>query len=449
MVWGVCRRLLANHHDAEDAFQATFLVLVRKAASIVPREMVGNWLYGVANQTALKARALAAKRRTREKQVVAMPEPAAADGDLWRDLQPALDAELRRLPETYRAAIVVCDLEGRTRKEAARQLGWPEGTVATRLTRGRALLARRLQRHGLVVGGAVLGAVCSQATASAAVPAGVVSATIKAATGDPTGVSANIARLTDAVVKAFFLKKLKTVSLALLGAALILLLAGFGLSSLNPDAPPEQAPVPAHASQTSRPPAGAPAAVSAPVKARTDREVLQGTWRLVKMVVPSKNGPVTTTFEENKGLLYEFKDEKLVVTALGKDGFGDGAILADPELTRVIMSAYFGDRGAVFGKIDPEQLKKLMEQFNAGGGAWGKMVSEFVVKLDEKANPRTMDQVVSVSGMDYVILKGVYALQGDTLTIWNAAGLGAERPTAEDVAAGTNCTVSVFERVRR
>src|SRR5436309_14116821 len=83
MVWGVCRRILHNHHDAEDAFQATFLVLVRKAGSVVPREMVGNWLYGVAHQTALKARATTAKRQVRERQVADMPEPAVPEQDLW------------------------------------------------------------------------------------------------------------------------------------------------------------------------------------------------------------------------------------------------------------------------------------------------------------------------------------------------------------------------------
>src|SRR6516225_7144032 len=104
MVWGVCRRILHNDHDAEDAFQATFLVLVRRAATITPREMVGNWLYGVARQTALKARALRAKRRARERQVSAMPEPAVTEQDLWHDLQRLLDQELSRPPDKYRAA---------------------------------------------------------------------------------------------------------------------------------------------------------------------------------------------------------------------------------------------------------------------------------------------------------------------------------------------------------
>src|SRR5713226_8552398 len=117
MVWGVCRRILRNHHDAEDAFQATFLVLVRKAASVVPREMVANWLYGVARTTALRANAVAAKRRLRERQVRNMPEPEAVQSDLWEHLQPLLDQGLSRLPAKYRVAIVLCDLEGKSHKE--------------------------------------------------------------------------------------------------------------------------------------------------------------------------------------------------------------------------------------------------------------------------------------------------------------------------------------------
>src|SRR5437667_8558775 len=111
MVWGVCHRVLQSHHDAEDAFQATFLVLLRKATCIAPREMVGNWLYGVAHQTALKARATTAKRRAREKQTMDMPEPVAPPHDLWPDLQPLLDQELSRLPDDYRVVIVLCELE--------------------------------------------------------------------------------------------------------------------------------------------------------------------------------------------------------------------------------------------------------------------------------------------------------------------------------------------------
>ncbi len=222
MVWGVCRRLLRNHHDAEDAFQVTFLVLVRKAASIASRELLANWLYGVAFQTALKARATAAKRRARERQVEELPELEVIKPALWLDLQPLLDQELSCLPDKYRIPVVLCDLEGKTRKEAAQQLGWPEGTVAGRLARARAMLAKRLGRHGLAVSGGVLGTVVSQNMASAGVPASVMSNTIKTGTllaaGQVAGISPHVAALIEGVMKAMLMTKLKA------GAAVLLTL---------------------------------------------------------------------------------------------------------------------------------------------------------------------------------------------------------------------------------
>ncbi|HEV3313120.1 MAG TPA: sigma-70 family RNA polymerase sigma factor [Chloroflexota bacterium] len=213
MVWGVCRRLLANHHDAEDAFQATFLVLVRKAATVLPREMVANWLYGVAYTTAHRANVAAAKARRRERQLVEMPEPAVAEPDLWADLRPLLDQELTRLPDHYRVVVVLCDLEVKTRREAARQLGLPEGTVASRLARARALLAKRLAGYGLGVSGGALAALLSQEVASARVTTSVVSSTIKAANpfaaGQAAAVSVKVAALTEGVLKIMLLSKLK------------------------------------------------------------------------------------------------------------------------------------------------------------------------------------------------------------------------------------------------
>src|SRR5262245_14285996 len=233
MVWGVCRRILRNHHDAEEAFQATFLVLVRKAVSIRQREMMANWLYGVAHQTAMKARAMIAKRRTREQQGMAMPEPQAPDQDTRNDLQPLLDQELCRLPDRYRVAIVLCDLEGKTRREAARQLGLPEGTLAGRLTRGRAMLARRLARRGLAVSGGAVAAMFSQEAAAAGVPTSVLASTIKAASmvaaGQVAAAGANsvhVAALTEGVLKAMLLAKLRTP----LTVVFALALAGTGVA---------------------------------------------------------------------------------------------------------------------------------------------------------------------------------------------------------------------------
>jgi RNA polymerase sigma factor (sigma-70 family) len=219
MVLGVCRRILRNHHDAEDAFQTTFIVLVRKAGSVEPREMIANWLYGVAYRTASKARSMIAKQRLRERRLPEMPEPEAAEADhCWHDLQPLLDQELSRLPDKYRSPIVLCDLEGKTGKEAARQLGWPEGTVASRLSRGRGLLARRLTRRGLAVSVGSLAAVLSHSAASASVPASLVFTTVKAAVllaadqAFTAGlISAKVATLTEGVLKAMLLNKVKIV----------------------------------------------------------------------------------------------------------------------------------------------------------------------------------------------------------------------------------------------
>ena len=218
MVWGVCRRLL-NHHDAEDAFQATFLVLVRKAAD-VRGQTVANWLYGVARQTAVRLRATAVKRGRRERQVVNMPEPetrgqgSGVRGQESSDLRMALDEELSRLPDHYRGVVVLCDLEGLTRKEAARQLGVPEGTVASRLARARVMLAKRLTQRGIVLSGSVA-AVLSAGSASASVPCALVASTIKAASLLAAGqaasvVTANVAALTEGVVNAMFTTKLKS-----------------------------------------------------------------------------------------------------------------------------------------------------------------------------------------------------------------------------------------------
>jgi RNA polymerase sigma factor (sigma-70 family) len=239
MVWGVCRRVLGHHQDAEDAFQAAFLVLVRKAASVVPRDMVGSWLYGVAHTTAIRAKALAAKRRARERPVTHLPDlPAApAKRDRCGDLLPLLDQQLTLLPDKYRVAVVLCDLEGKSIKEAARHLGWPQGTLAGRLARARALLAKRLARHGLAVSGGALAAMLSPNVASAVVPTSVVSSTIKAARlftagqAAATGViSVKVAALTEGVLQAMLLHKIKTAVLV----CLVLAAVGIGLSGLVP-----------------------------------------------------------------------------------------------------------------------------------------------------------------------------------------------------------------------
>jgi RNA polymerase sigma factor (sigma-70 family) len=228
MVWGVSRRVLRDHHEAEDAFQATFLVLARKAASIVPRRRVANWLYGVAYRTAVQARRTVARRRARERPVPEMPEPAIAERDLWRDLEPLLDQELCRLPDAYRAVIVLCDLEGKSRKETARQLGLPEGTVASRLARARVMLAKRVARRGVTLSGGALAGLLTQKAASAGVPTSLISSTIKAGCVVAAGpvaaaglISVQVAALTEGVLKAMLRTKLAVATALLLAACLL------------------------------------------------------------------------------------------------------------------------------------------------------------------------------------------------------------------------------------
>jgi RNA polymerase sigma factor (sigma-70 family) len=233
MVFGVCRRVVRNHHDAEDAFQATFLVLACKALSVRPRERVANWLHGVALRTALKAKTNTAKRRRREKEVTAMPEPEAVPQSPWRDLQPLLDQELNGLPENYRLPILLCDLGGKTIKEATQQLGWPQGTLATRLARGRKLLAKRLTNRGIVLSAGSLAAVVSPKIARASVPTTLMNSTIQAAAMIAAGqatvagvVPAKVALLTEGVLRAMLLSKLKTATMGLLLVSLLLGAAG-------------------------------------------------------------------------------------------------------------------------------------------------------------------------------------------------------------------------------
>jgi RNA polymerase sigma factor (sigma-70 family) len=224
MVWGVCRRLL-SHHDAEDAFQAAFHVLVRKAASIVPRDRVANWLYGVAHRAALQARRTAMRRQKREVHVLTMPEKGDVPSEQVHDACWLLDEELSRLPEKYRTVIVLCDLEERTRKEVAQELRVPEGTVAGWLARARALLGKRLAARGVALSANALvlalvpkGIACMPAS----LPATTIGAAQMVAAGQTgMGLSPGVAPLTSGVMKGLAMSKLKGAAVALLAFTVV------------------------------------------------------------------------------------------------------------------------------------------------------------------------------------------------------------------------------------
>lgn len=215
MVLNLCRRLLRDEQDAEDAFQATFLILVRKAETIHKDSSVGSWLYKVAYRAALEARARSARRGERLPFDAEPVAPEAEDAG-WRDLRPVLDEEVHRLPEKYREPFVLCYLEGQTTDEAARALNCPRGTVATRLAWARQRLRERLVRRGVALSMTALTAALAPRTASASPH--LFSATLQAglntAGGAPAAVPPSVLTLTEGVLHTMFVSKLKTVVLA-------------------------------------------------------------------------------------------------------------------------------------------------------------------------------------------------------------------------------------------
>jgi RNA polymerase sigma factor (sigma-70 family) len=239
MVWGVCRRLLADANDAEDAFQGTFLVLARKVAAIRRRESVGSWLYGVAYRVASRIRVAASRRRAHERQAMIATQADPAAEAAWRELRPLLDEELVRLPEKYRAPLVLCYLEGKTREEAARHLSWPEGTVAGRLARGRDLLRDRLVRRGIALGGTTLASFLAQQVGQGAVPATLAQGTVDnichLVDGGAAGMSATAAAAAQGVLRAMFLTRVTLTASLLLTIGL---LGGLGWWAFRSDAAP-------------------------------------------------------------------------------------------------------------------------------------------------------------------------------------------------------------------
>src|SRR5579871_2674908 len=180
MVLGVCRRVLGQVHDAEDACQATFLVLARKATSIRRKDSIGSWLHGVAYRAAANLKRDTARRHAHETRLVKLPEVEPAD-ITWREVRVVLEEELQRLPKRFQAPLLLCYLEGKTRDEAARALGWSLGTVRGRLERGRELLRLRLTRRGLTLSTALLASLLTENAVAGTLPATLVVRIVKAA----------------------------------------------------------------------------------------------------------------------------------------------------------------------------------------------------------------------------------------------------------------------------
>jgi RNA polymerase sigma factor (sigma-70 family) len=230
LVQGVCRRILGDVHEAEDAFQAVFLVLVRKSGSIRKPELLANWLYGVACRIARKARIRAIRKENRERQAGKMPTQDQLLDLEWAELKAVLDDELSQMPEQYRAPLVLCYLRGQTNAEAAAQLGWPTGSISERLARAREMLRKRLNRRGLTLSAGLLAVLLSEKAASAAVSPILIRATVQAglayAAKTTAGASASsvILELARESKSVALVGHLKTFSVALVVALAIALL---------------------------------------------------------------------------------------------------------------------------------------------------------------------------------------------------------------------------------
>jgi RNA polymerase sigma factor (sigma-70 family) len=207
MVLGVCRHILNQHQDAEDAFQATFLVLARKASTIRDRKVLGRWLYEVAYRIAVRARTNAVRRQSHERQGAEMTAIAPDWDPAWTELRPVLHDEINRLPQKYRTPVVLCYLEGKTNEEVAQLLEWPVGTVKGRLSRARELLRSRLSRRGLALSVAFLAFALSADRAMAeVVPPRLVDETVDTAmriTSAPTAIPPRVSVLMDRVSNAW------------------------------------------------------------------------------------------------------------------------------------------------------------------------------------------------------------------------------------------------------
>jgi RNA polymerase sigma factor (sigma-70 family) len=405
MVFGVCRRMLANAADADDAFQAAFLVLIRKARSLHSADRLGPWMYGVACRVAMKARSCEARRaRLRTEATDMIPDPTAPD-DI-PDWLPILDAELSALPAKYRDPLVLCELQGATRADAAKQLGIPEGTLSSRLARGRELLRKRLLKHGTLLPAGGLAVLFSAGNVGRATAPAVLLTRMcevaKVATGTSTGVvPAGAARLTDEVLKTMFLTKLRLAG----GLFALFAMAAIGLSATAPPSEKPGAPLDKSAKKAPAPPAAKAPPATEP-----------------KMPLPP-------------------------APPLSAVGFADPGTV--PQSDRDAMQGLW-----VLEKVDvgkgrsPDELRDGKMQFLVAGDVWWGMASPGLsdgltpmrVNLDSTKNPKWLDMIDPKDTNKPA--RCIYEHDGDKLRI--ATGNGADVPRPAEFTADEEARVTVM-----
>jgi|GEM_PF-4452352 len=407
MVYGVCRRVLADT-DAEDAFQATFLVLIRKARSIRGGDRLGPWLYGVACRVAMNARS----RRTRFAPTIAEAAEMIADPTVPTEIPdwlPILDAELAALPAKYRDALVLCELQGATRAEAARALGLREGTLSSRLARGRELLRKRLLKHGtLLPMGGLAALFSSHSVGRATIPLALftqMAELAKVATGSATGVvPVGTARLTDEVLTNMFLNKLR----ATVGAALAMVLVAVGVTAAAlPAGAPGPSPQEKGITKGVALPPTPPVSPSTPA---AKKQIDRGTQRALQEVFP-----------------VPFADT--------------GVVVSDRD---ALQGLWTFDRP----KSGEAKIEKI--QFLVVGDIWWEMerhneradLVPLVAKIDSTKNPKWID-IGDLGPKSENLVHGIYELSGDKLRIGIVDG--ANKPRAAEFAQADDVSLTVLE----
>jgi RNA polymerase sigma-70 factor (ECF subfamily) len=373
MVLGVCRRVLQEEHDAEDAFQATFLVLLRKAHAIAKPELLGNWLFGVAYRIALRARAAAAKQRRLERQAGDMYFARTSHEPVGSNLSPMLEDEVNRLPKKYRAPVVLCYFEGKTNEEASRELGWPLGTVAGRLARAREMLRNRLTRRGMAYSAGVFVTALSQSAAPASVPTPLLASTIKAAMSIAAGhaavgaFAASVVALAEGALHSMFVTKLKIAALVLVAASLV---GAGGLLTHQALAGRENQANIQEASKVT----GADTRKS---KDDTDQEKLQGTWKIVSHELDGKEAPA----EEGKEVKLTFRGTK-VTFIVGENKFEATYKLNSTAKPKRIDLSYLGGPAEGKTKQGIYDLEGNTLRICGNNTPGGEVPSEFVTKAE-------------------------------------------------------------------
>ena len=403
MVYRVCWRVLQQAEDAEDAFQATFLLLARKLPTVRKRDSLASWLHGVAYRVALDAKAKAARRRRHETLAASNPQPGPSEEITWRELRTVLDSELGRLPEKWRLPLILCYLEGRSQEEAAKQLGWSKSTLLRRLEEARAALGRRLSRRDFVWSAALSSVLLADCLAPAALAPRLADSTVEAVARLATGnaaltavVPATVAALIEGVSKTMFIAKLKLVTVVLalaLGAGV--LASGWARAQPKPSTPP-----------ASPLPAAKPAAVE-PRPAAAQGEP------------PAAERPMEEVIAQDL--------QKLPGTWVAADPYLDDQKMTEPPPPQG-RAPMFKGRRFIFTETHCTDTN-------------GAATMKYVYKVDPTKTPKEIDLIpVSSEGVQpggLKLVKAIYAIDGERLTIsWIPAERDRKRPATLEKKAG-------------